>query len=225
MTQPVLGVLFGGKSDEHEVSLLSAAAILSALDREGIPRLALRMDREGRLSLFSGGVAAVANDSLSDDPSFLSPADLVRGGLLLRNGGGFLPLAGILPAVHGGMTEDGRLQGALDLLGIPYAGSGTEACALSMNKSLTKTLLSSVGIPVAGGFPALADDDAETAERVEAALPYPVFVKPARSGSSIGAGIARNRAELFARIADAKRTDRLLLFEQERERTDCVAPR
>lgn len=211
MTQPILGVLFGGKSNEHEVSLLSASAILPTLEREGIPRLALWMDRDGRLFLFSGGAAALKSGA-SLDPALLSPCDLVRGGVLLR-GGGFLPLSGILPAVHGGMTEDGRLQGALDLLSIPYAGSGAEACAVSMNKNLTKTLLSAAGIPVAGGFAATVGDADGAVRRVENELGYPLFVKPARSGSSIGAGVARDRAELFLRIADAKTTDRLLLFE------------
>ena len=212
MAQPVLGVLFGGKSNEYEVSLLSAAAILPALEREGIPRLALWMDRDGRLFLFTGDADAVKSGLSDVDPAPVSPCHLVRGGVLLANGR-FLPLSGVLPAVHGGATEDGRLQGALDLLSIPYAGSGAEACAVSMNKHLTKTLLSAAGIPVAGGFAETVEDDGETVRRVERTLGYPLFVKPARSGSSIGAGVARNRAELLTRIADAKATDRLLLFE------------
>ena len=213
MTQPILGVLFGGKSNEYEVSLLSAAAILPALDRAGIPRLALWMARDGRLFLFTGGASSLKTGLSDVDPATLSPCDPVRGGVLLR-AGGFLPLSGILPAVHGGATEDGRLQGALDLLSIPYAGSGAEACAVSMNKHLTKTLLSAAGIPVAGGFAeTVGDDDGDAVLRAENELGYPLFVKPARSGSSIGAGVARNRAELLSRIADAKTTDRLLLFE------------
>jgi len=211
MAQPILGVLFGGKSNEHDVSLLSAAAVLAALDRAKIPRLALFSDRDGRLFLYSGGVSA--DGWLSVDPSRLSPADFVRDGVFLQKTAGFLPLSGVLPAVHGGQTEDGRLQGMLDLLGINYAGSGAEASAVAMNKALTKTVLSAAGVPVAGGFAETAEDDGKTVGRVESALAYPVFVKPARSGSSIGAGIARNRAELVARISEAKKTDRLILFE------------
>ena len=214
MAQPTLGVLFGGKSNEYEVSLLSAAAVVRTLDGLGIPRLALWMDRDGRPFLFSGDVSALSGGVSTDDPSRFAPADLVRGGVLLRDGRGFLPLSGALLATHGGTTEDGRLQGMLDLLGISYAGSGAESCAVTMNKALTKTVLSAAGIPVAAGFAAAVDGGADgVIRRVESALPYPVFVKPARSGSSVGAGIARDRAELCAKIAAAKEADRLILFE------------
>ena len=211
MARKPLGVLFGGKSNEYEVSLLSAAAVLPELDSAGIPRNALRADRDGRLFLFTGDATAIASGA-ADDPAALSPASFTRGGVLLQNGTA-IPLSGVLPAVHGGMTEDGRLQGMLDWLAIPYAGSGAEACAVTMNKALTKTVLSSVGVPTAGGFALSVEDDGDAIRRVEGALPYPVFVKPARSGSSVGAGIARNRAELAARINVAAKTDRLVLFE------------
>ena len=213
MAQPTLGVLFGGKSNEHDVSLLSAASVLRELDRQRIPRLALYLDRDGRQFVFNGSATAVSDGSLAGDPSLLSPADLVRGGVLLRDSGGFSPLSGVIPAVHGGMTEDGRLQGALDLLDIPYAGSGAEACAVAMNKQLCKTVLSAAGIPVAGGFSETVTTISGAVGRVETALGYPVFVKPVRSGSSIGAGIARDRRELTERIEAAKATDRQILFE------------
>lgn len=215
MARPVLGVLFGGKSNEHDVSLLSAAAILPELDRQQIPRLALYLDRDGNPWLYGGGTGVIGDGSFQRDPSLLSPVDLVRGGVILRKTRGFLPLSGVFPAVHGGSTEDGRLQGHLDCLSISYAGSGVEACAVTMNKALCKTVLSASGIPVADGFAETVDDAADTVRRVEGALGYPVFVKPARSGSSIGAGVARNRAELSERIETAQKTDRLLLFERQ----------
>ena len=214
MAQPTLGVLFGGKSNEHDVSLSSAASVIPTLDRLGIPRLAVWMDRSGRPFLFFGDVSALAGGESTADPSAFAPADFVQGGVLARDGRGFLPLSGVFLATHGGTTEDGRLQGMLDLLGISYAGSGAESCAVSMNKALCKTVLAAAGIPVASGFAASVGDGADdVVSRVEATLPYPVFVKPARSGSSVGAGIARDRAELCARIAAAKETDRLILFE------------
>ena len=213
MAKPVLGVLFGGKSNEHEVSLLTAASVIPTLDRLGIPRLALWMDRDGRPFLFSGDVSALADGVLPADPSALAPADLVRGGVFCRDRRGFLPLSGVFLATHGGATEDGRLQGMLDLLGLSYAGSGAESCAVTMNKALCKTVLSAAGIPVAGGFAEPVEDPSDAIGRVEGTLGYPVFVKPARSGSSIGAGCARNRAELIALIETAQKTDRLLLFE------------
>ena len=214
MAQPILGVLFGGKSNEHDVSLLSAAEVLAAIDRENVPHCALYMDRSGQVALFSGGADEVFSCDGSNCPR-LSPAVFVPGGVLSRQTGEVFPLSGVLPVVHGGMTEDGRLQGAFDLLGIPYAGSGAEACAVTMNKALTKTLLSSRGVPVANGIVrTVKGDAADPIRAVEDALPYPVFVKPARSGSSIGAGIARNRAELTDRIAEARKTDSLILFEE-----------
>ena len=211
MARPVLGVLFGGKSNEHDVSLLSAAAILRELDRQRIPRLAIYMDRDGRQFVCRGSSDSVGDGSFAGDSSLLSPADLVRGGVLTHDPRGFFPLSGVIPAVHGGETEDGRLQGVLDLLDIPYAGSGAEACAVAMNKQLCKTVLSAAGIPVAGGFSETVAPG--TVGRVEAALGYPVFVKPVRSGSSIGAGIARDRSELAERIEAAQKTDRQVLFE------------
>ena len=213
MARPVLGVLFGGKSNEHDVSLLSAAAIIPELDRQRIPRLAIYLDRDGKPWLYGGDAGAIGDGSFRDDPSLLSPADFVPGGVLLRDCRGFLPLSGVFPAVHGGSTEDGRLQGFLDYLSLPYAGSGVEACAVTMNKALCKTVLSAAGIPVAGGFAETVEDPSDAVGRVEGTLGYPVFVKPARSGSSIGAGAARDRAELVKRINAAKKSDRLLLFE------------
>lgn len=213
MAQPVLGVLFGGKSNEHDVSLLSAAAILSELDRQRIPTLAIYLARDGSPFVYRGSPCAVGNGAFAGDPSLLSSADLVRGGVLYRDSRGFSPLSGVIPAVHGGTTEDGRLQGMLDLLEIPYAGSGAEACAVAMNKQLCKTVLSAAGIPVAGGFSENVDSPSDAVGRVEAALGYPVFVKPVRSGSSIGAGVARNRSELSERIGTAMATDRQVLFE------------
>ena len=213
MARPVLGVLFGGKSNEHDVSLLSAAAIIPELDRQRIPRLAIYLDRDGRPWLYGGDAGAIGDGSFKDDPSLFSPANLVQGGVLTREPRGFFPLSGVFPAVHGGSTEDGRLQGFLGCLSIPYAGSGVEACAVTMNKALCKTVLSAAGIPVAGGFAETVEDPFDAIGRVEGTLGYPVFVKPARSGSSIGAGCARNRAELIALIETAQKTDRLLLFE------------
>ena len=211
MARPLPGVLFGGKSNEYAVSLLSAASVLSVLRRVGVPHHALWMDRDGRLNLCTGDPVAACAAGVAPAP--VVPADFVRGGVLLRDGRGFIPLSGVLPVVHGGSTEDGRLQGMLDLLGLPYAGSGAEACAVTMNKALCKTVLSCAGIPVAGGFAAQIGDGRDAIARVEETLAYPVFVKPARSGSSIGAGIARDRAELVARISEATATDPLILFE------------
>ena len=211
MARPLPGVLFGGKSNEYAVSLLSAASVLSVLRSEGVPHHALWMDRDGRLFLCAGDPVAACAAGV--DPSPVAPADFTRGGVLLRDGRGFLPLSGVLPVVHGGTTEDGRLQGMLDLLGLPYAGSGAEACAVTMNKALCKTVLSCAGIPVAGGFALAVGDASDAIRRVEETLAYPVFVKPARSGSSIGAGIARDRAELLARTSEAAATDPLVLFE------------
>ena len=212
MAQPVLGLLFGGNSNEYEVSLASAVRMAQALASERIPHRLLGMDRAGNLFLYTGPLGRIERDDWLTDLTHLSPSFFVRGGAFLPDGEGFLPLSGALLATHGGMTEDGRLQGTLDFLGIPYAGSGCESCAVTMNKALTKTVLRAAGIPVADGLTA-EDEPDEAVARVEAALAYPLFVKPARSGSSIGCGIARNRDELFARLSDARTVDPLVLVE------------
>ena len=212
MDRPVLGLVFGGNSNEYEVSLASAARMAETLENEGIPHRLLGLDRAGNLFLYEGEPAQIAHDAWLADPGRISPACFVRGGVFLLKGGGFCPLSGCLLAAHGGMTEDGRLQGLLDFLTIPYAGSGCEACAVTMNKALSKTILQARGIPVAGGLTA-EDEPDEAVARVEASLSYPLFVKPARSGSSIGCGIARNREELFLRLSEARKVDPLVLVE------------
>ena len=212
MDRALPGLIFGGESNEYEVSLASAARMAETLENEGIPHRLLGMDRAGSLFLYTGPREQVARGEWLTDPTRLSLAFFVRGGVFLPESEGFCPLSGVLLATHGGMTEDGRLQGALGFLGIPYAGSGCEACAVTMNKALTKTVLRAAGIPVAGGFS--SDGDAGDAIiRAETSLAYPLFVKPARSGSSIGCGIARNRGELAVRLSAARTVDPLVLIE------------
>lgn len=216
MKQIDLGLLFGGKSCEHEVSLLSAAAVLDNLP-EGIRPHMIGIDRAGDWFLYEGEPSRIASGAWRRDQKRLSPLLPARHGYYLPGRGSFHPLSVAFPAMHGQFCEDGQLQGLLSLMDIPYIGCDTEVSAVCMNKALTKTALAHHRIPMArhiaveissgSDLPALID-------RAESLFPYPMFVKPVRSGSSVGAGIARSRDELRRALLLAARTDPLVLIEQ-----------
>jgi len=230
-----IGLLFGGRSVEHDVSIVSATSILAALDPSRYEVSLIGADRAGRWHLAPGPstgteLAQGLRDVLDQADVFL-PA--VPGETTLQpdatsgaaHDGATQPLGAharidvIFPIIHGRGGEDGALQGLLELADVPYVGSGVLSSALQMDKDLSKRLLSAAGLPVTpwltfsaaelarDGLPAIA-------ERAAASLGFPVFVKPANSGSSIGIHRAENPAELVTALADAIRYDRKVLIEE-----------
>ncbi|RIK43151.1 MAG: D-alanine--D-alanine ligase A [Chloroflexi bacterium] len=219
-----VGVIFGGRSGEHEVSLASARNVMEALSKAGHTVIPIgitphgRWLTDGRVLLQLGGPAsqtqgrelAVANeDPQAEDPWALLPQGA---------GGARLPATDVVfPVLHGPYGEDGTVQGLLEMANIPYVGSGVLASAVAMDKAVAKHLFAQAGIRQAAYQMVMrkrwhTEPDAVLAD-MEQHLAYPLFVKPANLGSSIGVSKARNRGELGDSITLACRFDRKVLVE------------
>lgn len=218
MKQKVL-VLFGGQSTEHEISCISAATIIRCINRDRYDVLLIGITREGRWLLVDD-VAQIEDGSwrASRKTAVLSPDAVTHGIIVIENDSARTAHIDIcFPVLHGLYGEDGTVQGLLELACIPYVGCGVLASAVSMDKLYTKIIADSCGVCQAR-YVAVHDIDCEeyedVADRVEAALAYPVFVKPANAGSSYGVSCAKDRAELLSSIAAAAKVDKEILFEE-----------
>ena len=224
MTRSTVAVLFGGVSSEHEVSRRTAASVLENIDRERWDPLAIGITREGRWFLCPEGLspASVADGSWEQDPglrpAILSP-DREHHGLWLfdgRAGWWRTRIDVIFPALHGKNGEDGAIQGLAQLAGIPLVGCGVAASALCMDKDLTKTLLTARGIPNARWLTVTreARDDEALAGTIGKELGWPVFVKPASDGSSVGVSRVQGPKDLSAALDTAFQSGRKVLIEE-----------
>ena len=224
-----VGVLFGGRSTEHEVSILSAQSIIAAMDPQRFEAVPLYIDKEGRwltgdsLKRLVNNVAAQNYVYLPPDPTqhSLVPAQNGRespspyGG---GQGGGIPPLDVVFPVFHGLNGEDGTIQGVLELANLPYVGAGVLGSALGLDKIYMKRAFAAAGLPVVDYLPITRrqyerDPDAFIA-LVEERIGYPSFTKFANSGSSVGTTKAHNRAELVEGLRLASTFDRKLLVER-----------
>lgn len=217
-----LGVLFGGRSAEHEVSLMSARSVLAALDRErydvtliGIAKTGQWLAGPRALEMLEAGQSAAPDVQ----PALLPGVPGAR--QLLAQADPATPLATldvVFPILHGPFGEDGTVQGLLELAAVPYVGGGVLASALAMDKAACKDVLRAHGIPVVDGLTFTRADLRRDFEAVlaacEARWPYPLFVKPANLGSSVGVTKAHHRAELAEGLREAARHDRRLLVER-----------
>ena len=222
-----IGLLYGGRSVEHDVSIVSATSILGALDRERYVVSLIGVDADGGWHLAAADMdleqvldaprvflpASPGPTELQPDRAVASPANAIP-----KASGELARLDVLFPIIHGRGGEDGALQGLLELADVPYVGSGVLSSALQMDKDFAKRLLASAGLPVTPwltftaaqldrlGLPAAA-------ERIATELGLPVFVKPANSGSSVGISRAGTVEEVGAALADALRYDRKVLAE------------
>lgn len=235
MSRLRVGVLFGGRSGEHEVSLASAFAVMQALDPQQFEVIPLGIDKQGRWLV--GGeawpqlrqaakVAIGPGEETAPVPRGTLPVPVqANGAVEAVAGGGFAVQQGewmrqldvIFPVLHGPYGEDGTVQGLLDLLDLPYVGAGVAASALCMDKILTKRVLASAGIPQADWLEVLRSEwerQPEVVARRVDALGYPCFVKPANLGSSVGISKVHNRGELAAALTEAARFDRRVVVEE-----------
>ena len=218
-----VGVIFGGKSGEHEISLISARSVMNAMDKEKYEIIPIGIDKQGRW-LTGGDPMAELESRLQSTEQEAGSRGQGAGGR--RQGAGkevwdlgfdIRDLDVVFPVLHGPFGEDGTVQGLLELADIPYVGCGVAASALGMDKSLMKEIFRAKGLPVVP-FRVIkrkrwdAEPEAVTNE-VEAALGYPCFVKPANLGSSVGVNKAHDRQELVRGLDDAARYDRKLLVE------------
>ena len=197
-----VAVVAGGRSSEHEISLASARSVLEALDPERYETTTIAIGRDGRWALGSGEErAALEGESVPVTQSLPVVADSKPAQAL-----GAVDV--VLPVLHGPFGEDGTVQGLLELAGVPYVGAGVAASALCMDKDLFKAVLRDRGIPVARNVTLRLGDE------IQNPFGYPVFVKPARLGSSVGISKAHDEAELEAAVALARRHDEKVLVEE-----------
>jgi len=221
-----VGIVFGGRSGEHEVSLMSAASVISALDREKYERVLVGIDKEGRWRLLpplTGQVNPVMlAEAMARAPVVTLAADPREPflfGLPGRDAAAVMQRMDVVfPVLHGPYGEDGSVQGLLELAGIPYVGAGVLASALGMDKAVMKVVFSAHGLPVTPFRVVLRSRwekarDA-VAEELEAAFGYPCFVKPANLGSSVGVARCQNRGQLMKAMDNAARYDRKLVVEK-----------
>jgi len=223
MSRIRVAVVFGGRSTEHAISCISAGSILAALDRDRYDVVAVGITPEGRWVLAPDDPALLALSgrelpAVKDGQAVALPADPTAGGLVpLEDGPGLLGQVDVvLPVLHGPYGEDGTLQGLLELAGVPYVGSGVLASAAAMDKAVAKKLLAAAGMTVAPAEVVRAGRWATDRDGVMngvRALGLPVFVKPARGGSSIGITKVTDLADLPAAVHDALRCDPKILVE------------
>ena len=223
MSRTRLAVVFGGRSTEHSISCVSAGSILAAVDRDRYDVVAVAITPDGRWVLAADEPARLARSgrvlpSVLDGRGVALPGDPTVGGLVaLDDGPGLLRGVDVVfPVLHGPFGEDGTIQGLLELAGVPYVGSGVLASAAAMDKSVARVLLAAAGIPVTAAVVVRAarwaKDEAGVTEQVRA-LGLPVFVKPARGGSSIGISRVADLAELAVAVEEALRCDPKVLVE------------
>ena len=226
-----VGVVFGGRSGEHEVSLRSASSILEAIDRKKYDVVPIGIAKNGQWlsgakaqALLAGeyapaalphkakggqagtvAITAVADGSAEDTATEMSSLGTGR-------------LDVVFPVLHGTFGEDGTVQGMLDMAGIAYVGSGVLGSAVGMDKDAMKTMFAAAGLPIVKHVTLLRGEwqasPRKCTARVEEQLKYPVFVKPANLGSSVGISKVKTRAELGPAITEAAKFDRKIVIEE-----------
>ena len=214
-------VLFGGKSSEHEISRLSAANVLSYIDRDLFEVLLVGIDKSGNWFLTEATTDEVKTgrwESLNNKACVLSPCPKHHG-LLVFNKNGDVSVTHIDVAylvLHGKNGEDGTMQGLFELAEIPYVGPGVLASSLCMDKVLTKEILRSAGVPVTEGFFVWNTGyDLEAVNKeIEDTIGYPVVVKPSRAGSSVGVVVADSYEALERALQIAGAEDEKILIER-----------
>ena len=235
-----VGVIYGGRSGEHEVSIASAASVMRHLDRSRYEPVPIRIEKDGRWTLADKPPTAVSAADVIEQVR-LDAARPVRPGreahlvahpssdnvmTIERRGDDGdestaivrrLGLDVIFPVLHGPYGEDGAIQGLLELANLPYVGAGVLGSAVGMDKAVMKTLFAAAGLPIVRHLailrPAWARHAPELTARIARELRYPVFVKPANLGSSVGISKARTDEELTAAMALAYEFDRKVVVE------------
>ena len=239
-----VGVLFGGRSGEHEVSLLSAASVIQAIDKSRFEVIPIGITKEGKW-LTSAHAERLLSGKVDDHHLRAGDPQATPGAALLAKGEAVLvppvPAADrtaivpfetdaaghhatsididvIFPVLHGTFGEDGTIQGLFELANIPYVGAGVLGSAAGMDKDVMKSLFKMAGLPIVKHVTVLRSawerEPKKVKKLVEAKLKYPVFVKPANLGSSVGISKAHDGKELCPAIDEAAKFDRKIVIEQ-----------
>src|SRR5215475_7441629 len=245
MTKLRVGVLFGGRSGEHEVSLLSAASVLKAIDKNKYEVVPIGITKEGRwLTPAHAERLLRGENSPEESPRHLRAGDpeATPGAAILAKGEavivppvpqshGLIPFESaaraadrainvdvIFPVLHGTFGEDGTIQGLLELADIAYVGAGVLGSAAGMDKDVMKSLFRAAGLPIVKHVTVLRGqwerEPKKVPKLVESKVKYPVFVKPANLGSSVGISKAHDRKELGPAIEEAAKFDRKIVIEE-----------
>jgi D-alanine-D-alanine ligase len=242
-----VGILFGGRSGEHEVSLLSAASVFQAIDKNKYEVVPIGITKQGRWvtagdaeQLLKGEAAGQSNLRAGDPEATSSAAVLAHGEAVIvppepqRQGGSLSPFETdaltrrasdrainvdvIFPVLHGTFGEDGTIQGLLELADIPYVGAGVLGSAAGMDKDVMKSLFRAAGLPIVKHVTVLRSEWETNPKKIqkviESKLKYPMFVKPANLGSSVGISKARAGQELGPAMEEAAKFDRKIVIEQ-----------
>jgi len=216
MTQRV-AIICGGRSSEHEISCISAGGVLSAIDRGKYQPVLIGISKRGEWFLLPENHSlALSNGVLPTIPENGISVALNTDGFTAD--GKNLNIDIVFPLLHGPYGEDGTIQGLLEIADIPYVGSGVLASAVAMDKSFAKPIFASHGIKTAAGFVARQSDwntGQDAIQKSADQLGYPVFVKPARGGSSRGTTKVKSASEFAAAINEAFKFDTKALVEQE----------
>ena len=214
-----VAVIFGGQSSEHEISCISGVTIMKALNPEKYNVVLLGITKEGHW-LLTDSIADVESGAWRESKvqAILSPDAVDRGILIIEDGKARKEKIDVIfPILHGMYGEDGTIQGLFELTQIPYVGCGVLASSVSMDKWYTKIVVDDLNIHQAKYVPINhieMRDVEKCADKVEASLPYPVFVKPSKAGSSVGVNKAANRTELISALLEAVKHDIHILVEE-----------
>ena len=214
-----IGVLFGGRSGEHEVSLASAASVIRGLDPEKYEAVPIGISKDGRW-LVGHGAQKMLPEVLKSGQRVVLPADPNAAALvpLDETHAGTLRVDVVFPVLHGTFGEDGTVQGLLELAGLPYVGAGVLASAVGMDKDVQKRLYQQAGLPVAEFLCILRADWEKSRAKVQRAVEqrfrYPLFVKPATLGSSVGMSKVHDREGLPAALDLAAEFAQKILVER-----------
>lgn len=219
-----VGILFGGKSAEHEVALQSAKNIIEAIDKTKYEVALIGIDKQGQWHLQDSAMfllnpddpgAIALNVGADSDALAVIPGPHARQAISLSQKQAMAPVDVIFPVLHGPFGEDGTIQGLLKLMDVPFVGAGVLGSAVGMDKDVMKRLLQAAGVPIAR-FVVFdyANRDAIAFDNVVAAVGLPCFVKPANLGSSVGISKVRDAAEFEQAIETAFRYDVKILIEE-----------
>lgn len=228
MAKKRIAVVFGGRSSEYDISLMSAAHIIKSIPKDEFEVICIGITKQGHWMKYIGPNEDLTGWELHADnvPCILSPDTLHKGFILLEADGSFdyLKVDCVFPVLHGKNGEDGTIQGLLEMSGVPFVGCDMISSANCMDKEMTHIILEAKGIKMAKYIPmrySEIDRIDEIIEHAEKELTYPMFVKPCRAGSSVGVTRASDASSLKSGILNAFLADSKILIEQGVNGREC----
>ncbi len=206
-----VGIIFGGKSGEHEVSLNSAYNVMNAIDRDKFDITPIGITKEGKWVIYEGELEKIK------DGTWVEVSDMPKTNLEVLAGGKLEDIDVFFPVLHGTFGEDGTIQGLFDIMDVPYVGCGVLASSVAMDKIATKQVCKAAGVNT-GEYAMLrksevVEDIDKCANLIQLCFDYPVFVKPANMGSSVGISKAKDLDSLKAALLEAIKYDTKLIIE------------